>query len=308
MEESDGIPRSSDTERQDVRARLSRRTPADDLRSAAALLGDWALVVLTAWVSIRAARLDVYLLAVWIIAGRQIGLTNLGHEAAHRRLFRNPVWNDRIAQWLAELPLLYTLSDHRRWHMPHHRHLNGDEDPIAAYYLDAGLTPTSSRGRRLWLIVVKPILGYAGLLMFRGLWEDRRERLPCLLLWVPALGLAAALGGLQVVLLYWAVPLVWMYPVFEWWSGILDHFDAPSGTRNTTGLLALLFTHGHNSGYHWVHHQYPDISWNRLPEGDRLLAPPDRDAAHGLPDIVRQLFRQPPGSAAQAPIVADQGA
>ncbi len=65
--------------------------------------------------------------------------------------------------------------------------------------------------------------------------------------------------------------------------------------------MALLFTHGHNSGYHWVHHRYPDISWNRLPEADRLLAPADRDVVHGIPDIARSIFRRPPVTTAEAP-------
>ncbi len=103
-----------------------------------------------------------------------------------------------------------------------------------------GLGPAASRGRRLWLILIKPILGYTGFLFFRGVWEDRRERLPVLKLWIPALLALGALGGLRMLLLYWVVPLVWMFPVFEWWSGVLDHFDTPSGTRNTRGARGAL--------------------------------------------------------------------
>lgn len=267
-------------------------TPAlrrvDNLRSAAAIALDWATIAGVTAVSIRLDHIAVYLVAVAIIAGRMQAMWCLAHEATHRGLFKNRAWNDRLSDWLLLHPLLYAgTAEFRGWHMKHHSQFWKDEDPVAQFIRSLGRPGTT--GQRIWKLAVQPVLGLSAWEWLVDHASTPRSWLPGLRLWLPVLVLAHYLGALHIVLLYWVVPLVWLFPVFETWSGVCDHYNTLTGTRSTMGIFARVFTHGHNNGYHVTHHNHPGVSWHCLPEGERLLSP-DREVATGLAEIVHQIF------------------
>lgn len=265
----------------------------DGLRSAAAIAFDWSVVLAAAAVSNHLARPDVYLLAIALIAGRMQAMWCLGHEATHGGLLKNRRWNDRISDWLVLYPLLYPRTAvFRGWHMKHHRLYWQDEDPVAQYIRSLG--PPGTTRQRVWQLVVRPLLGGDAWAWLCDRLGDPRPWLRALVLWIPALAIAYHLGVLHLVALYWVVPLVWLAPVFESWSGVCDHYNTRTGVRSTLGLFARTFTHGHNNGHHWVHHHHPAVVWHQLPEAERLLAPEDRDVANNLAEILHQIFVLPP--------------
>jgi fatty acid desaturase len=95
------------------------------------------LLVLHAWVVIA---LCMAVFAKWphplsfvicsaLIGGRQLGLSILMHDAAHRVLMRHTTWNDVAGHWLSGGAVGAHLYDYRPYHLSHHRHTQQDQDP-----------------------------------------------------------------------------------------------------------------------------------------------------------------------------------
>jgi fatty acid desaturase len=70
-----------------------------------------------------------YVVAYVVIAGRQVGLSFLVHEAAHHRVFKNRYWGDRIVNLFVAYPLGVYVGCYRQHHLQHHRALNTSTDP-----------------------------------------------------------------------------------------------------------------------------------------------------------------------------------
>ena len=59
-------------------------------------------------------------LALFVIGGRQLGMSILMHEASHRTLFRDRALNDWAGNWLAAYPVWTDLAPYRPYHLRHH--------------------------------------------------------------------------------------------------------------------------------------------------------------------------------------------
>ena len=76
-------------------------------------------------------------LAVFVLAGRQLGLGILLHDCAHRAMFGNRRTNGVVGRWLAGAPMNTSLPAYRAYHLEHH--------------LAAGVPPYSLRKMRRML-------------------------------------------------------------------------------------------------------------------------------------------------------------
>ncbi len=70
-----------------------------------------------------------FFVALPVIAGRQLGLAILMHEAAHGLLHPNKKINDHVGRWIAGAPVLTDLGAYRDYHLKHHRYTQQPEDP-----------------------------------------------------------------------------------------------------------------------------------------------------------------------------------
>ena len=70
------------------------------------VLGNWlAIAAIFTVVGVYPNPLTI-LLAIILLAGRQLGLSVLMHDCGHRSLFRQQQLNDIVSQWLCGLPVL----------------------------------------------------------------------------------------------------------------------------------------------------------------------------------------------------------
>src|SRR5580658_10659313 len=100
---------------------------------------DWRgpMLVIHAWAVIFGAMALVawwpnpvdFPIAVVVIAGRQLGLAVLMHDAAHKLLCTDGDWNDGIGAWLCGYPVIADLARYRPYHLTHHRFVQSAEDP-----------------------------------------------------------------------------------------------------------------------------------------------------------------------------------
>src|SRR5262245_37373489 len=98
-------------------------------RSTITVAGCWAqalaVLVVACWLSH-----PVVWVAAFFLMGRSIVMFNiLGHEAAHRLLFRHRRLNDEVGRWLLAYPVFQPLELYRRGHFAHHRDELGPDEP-----------------------------------------------------------------------------------------------------------------------------------------------------------------------------------
>ena len=120
-----------------------------DWRSWASLLADWGLIGAAFALVARAPNPLTVLIALVVIGTRQLGLSVLMHEAAHRTLFSNRVVNDWVGNWLCGFPVWSDLRPYRRYHLQHHAKNWTSEDPDLNLAMPFPVTHASMR-RKIW--------------------------------------------------------------------------------------------------------------------------------------------------------------
>ncbi|MDP1539454.1 MAG: fatty acid desaturase family protein [Moraxellaceae bacterium] len=137
---SEAVFAQSATTKQRVTDVLSREeiralTQRSDLMGAWAVLMTWGGVVviftLMAWVSQFAwwLALPGIVLGMVFLAGRQLSLSILVHDAAHGTLFKTKWLNSRLTDWLCARPLWNDLAKYRAYHFIHHTRTGTADDP-----------------------------------------------------------------------------------------------------------------------------------------------------------------------------------
>ncbi len=121
----------------------------NDWHSWASLLTNWGLVFASfAMVAYLPNPLTI-LLALAVIGTRQLGLSVLMHEAAHRTLFKKRAVNDFVGNWLCAYPVWSDLGPYRRYHLQHHAKNWTAEDPDLNLATPFPVTWASMR-RKIW--------------------------------------------------------------------------------------------------------------------------------------------------------------
>jgi len=119
------------------------------LRSWWMVLSNWlvifAVMGLVAW----APNPLTVVIALVLIAPRQLGMAIVMHEAAHRTLFRNRRLNDWVGNWLAAYPVWAEVAPYRAYHLIHHSRTGTDEDPDLGLAAPFPITRDSFR-RKVW--------------------------------------------------------------------------------------------------------------------------------------------------------------
>lgn len=330
MIDNEQVFRHSEITRRKV-TELFSREQIRQLTARSNLLGAWAVVSTWAVIAVALATvawavtqpvwlaLPLLLLALAVIAGRQLCLAILMHDAAHGTLFRSRWLNEVLTDWLCARPIWNDLHKYRRHHLRHHRHTGSDDDSDIT--LIAGLPTTRASLLRKFardlsgLTGVKFLFGRllqdAGLLQWtvasdvvwlpRQAWYRHLSLLlanswPMLLSNGLLFALLAALGqgGLYAV---WVLAYITPFPLFLRIRSLAEHActercnDMFRNTRSTrAGWLARAFVAPLRVHYHIEHHVMASVPWFRLPVMHSLLrsqqaVPPPP----GYLDVLRQV-------------------
>lgn len=280
---------------------IRRLAEPSDARGLAILAGNWALVAAAFALYAAAPSVWTALAATVLIAGRQLGLSALMHECAHKSLFKTKWMNDALGQWLCAYPVYVDTLRYRAEHLLHHKYAQTERDP------DLWLTepfPTTRRG--LLRKFARDFSGVAGLRRVLGLTlinvgylepgpnglskADRsgmsfaeKAAAAARGLWRPALFHALFLAALwtaghpELFLLWWAAYLT-VYSFFLRVRAIAEHAVVPDradpwrNTRTTrAGPLGRLLLAPNRVNYHLEHHLIPNVPCWRLPEMHAML-------------------------------------
>jgi fatty acid desaturase len=259
---------------------ISTFTKRNDLKAFFAIFGDWLIIVLLIYFSEYMDSNTITAFCLIAIGYFQFALGEaIVHDASHRNLFLAASRNDHF-DFLYALPFAMTVRQYRKEHRSHHQNFGSPRDHIVADYAAFGLTSTA-KPNLYWILFGRPLIGFCAL--GRILWlvrtttiEDRRR---ICLFWLTVATASVTCNFSRHLAFYWLIPLLFIFPVFLYWSEIGDHYRAPSGTRSRVGLCYNFFWH--NNGYHSLHHRYPLIPFHQLAYAHRALEIDDPDAVSG---------------------------
>lgn len=284
----------------DELAALMRRS---DVRAWWTVAMNWAIIAGAFALAIAWPNPLTIVLAVLLIAARQLGLGILVHDCAHHALFRDRRTNERVGQWLAGTPLDISLAAYRTYHLAHHRHAGTPDDPDLGFVRSYPVTRATLR-RKLW----RDISGQTGVRdLMRSFGRFRLKRQWPWLAFHAALFTVLALSGGWWAYALWWVALLFVYPVIVRLRQIGEHGVVPdrgdADPRNNTATTLVrwwerLFIAPNHVNYHVEHHLTAGIPPYRLPRMHRLLRArgfyDGHDSlSHGYIDVMRRATRQP---------------
>lgn len=109
-----------------IRTQLTQKS---NVMGSISLAKDWGLIVFAFGLSIMWPNPISFIMSMLLLAGAQVGLAILMHDASHRALFKNEKLNDFVGEYLCALPIFNSLAGYRAYHMAHHRLAGTKDDP-----------------------------------------------------------------------------------------------------------------------------------------------------------------------------------
>ncbi|HET8730197.1 MAG TPA: fatty acid desaturase family protein, partial [Moraxellaceae bacterium] len=283
-------------------------TARSDFMGFWAIASTWALIAaafaLLAWAGTQPPVMAVpaWIVGLCVIAGRQLCLAILMHDASHGTLFRTRWLNDVVADWTCARPIWNDLQKYKAHHFIHHTKTGTAED--ADISLVAGFPCSrASLARKL----LRDVTGLTGLKFFAGRflmdagylkWTVAND-----VVWLPREGVTLAqrvrmflrnvtptliMNSVLFVTL-WAAGHPWLYAVwvlayatpfslFVRIRSLAEHActerttDMFRNTRSTrAGWLARSTVAPLHVNYHVEHHVMASVPYFRLPQMHRML-------------------------------------
>lgn len=281
---------------------LAALTERSDVRGAWAVVSSWAIVGAAFAMAARWPTVPVILLALVVIAGRQLALAILQHEGAHGTLFATRWMNVVLTDWLCARPVWQHLGKYRAHHLVHHTKTGTDRDPDitlhAGYPVSRGSLARKFARDLVGITGLKLMLGLvlmdAGLFRWtvandlhklpqegRRFWDYPvtfvRNAAGMLITNAILFGILAATGHAWLYGL-WVLAYVTPFPLFVRIRSIAEHgmlervTDPLRNTRTTrAGWLARSTVAPVNVNYHLEHHAMASVPYYRLPRMHRML-------------------------------------
>lgn len=131
------------------REEIQQLLAMDDRRGWASVVTNWALIFGAMAMVVRWPNPLSVVVALFVIGGRQLGLSILMHEASHRTLLSNRALNDWVGNWLAAYPVWSDLKPYRPYHLKHHGKTWTADDPDLDLASPFPCTRASLR-RKVW--------------------------------------------------------------------------------------------------------------------------------------------------------------
>jgi len=284
-----------------------------------AIVSTWGIITLAFFVMALASQqpwwlaLPLFLLAIAVIAGRQLCLAILMHDASHGTLFKTRWLNDVLSDWLCARPIWNDLHKYRVHHLVHHTRTGSDEDSDISL-----ITPFPTTRASLLRKFARDLSGLTGVKFLFGrvlqdagllkwtvandvVWLPRdgkhwyhhvglllRNMLP-MLITNGVIFAILALNGYGWLYLFWVLAYITPFPFFLRIRSLAEHActersaDMFRNTRTTrAGWLARTFVAPLRVHFHIEHHVMASVPWFRLKAMHQLLRE-------------RQAVPEPPG-------------
>jgi fatty acid desaturase len=255
----------------EVRAELRK---IDDLRNVGSVVLCWAQALGTIGLAVWIGNPIAYVVAFILMGPAFARFAILGHEAAHKLLFTNKDWNDRVGRWLLGFPSFVPLDAYRRGHFAHHKDEFGPNEPDLNLYNGYPITRSSFR-RKLW----RDARGSSGWKNLKGLllaFKSETARplaVRIAIAQLPLIALAVLVGRWWLYPLFWLAPWLTVWRVINRLRSIAEHggMERSKDRRRTTHhvrqtMWARFWMVPFNTGWHLAHHVDMGVPWRNLPK------------------------------------------
>lgn len=306
------------------REEIKQLTARSDLMGFWAVGSTWAVIAATfallAWATTQplAIAVPVFVLGLCLIAGRQLCLAILMHDASHGTLFKTKWLNDVFADWTCARPIWNDLPKYKGHHFVHHTKTGTAEDTDISL-----VAPFPCSRASLARKFLRDLVGVTGLKFFVGRflmdagyikWTVAND-----VVWLPREGVTVLdrvkmlvrnvtptliVNGLLFAAL-WAVGHPWLYAawvlayatpfsLFVRIRSMAEHActektaDMFRNTRSTrAGWLARATVAPIHVNYHIEHHVMASVPYFRLPQMHRMLR--ERNAVPEAPGYLEVM-------------------
>lgn len=259
---------------------IARYTARSDWRAAWVVCSNW-LIIAAAFAAAAAWTHPLVLLAAAVVlAGRQMGLAVLMHEAGHGTLFETRALNRWVGQWLCAYPVLGNMDAYAASHREHHKLAGTREDPDLPNYQAYPVSKASFRrkigrdlsGRTGARLVAGLFGGRSGDIMMRTS-DEYPSALPQGLLVNAVLFGVLALCGAPLLYLLWVAAYLTVYTAIARIRQVAEHANVANlydrdprlNTRTTlANPLERLVLAPNHVNYHAEHHLMASVPCYRL--------------------------------------------
>ena len=277
-----------------------------DLAGATTLAVNWAMIF-GCFVLVAQWPNPLTILFAWVVlAGRQLGLAVITHDAAHQSLFRTQALNRLAGNWLSGSLVFVEMDSYFEEHRLHHRCAGSPDDPDLTNYQSYAVSKAS-----LCRKVIRDLTGQTGTKALRFFFSQSAS------IWWQSV---VANGILFTVLTVSGYPLLYVLWIGTWLTSYmlvsrlrqaaehavvpkLDDPDPRMHTRTTMASWWERMTLAPNYvNYHLEHHLLPGIAPHQYPRMHRLLTArgfyEHADIAPNYSDVVSRLtFKNGPATA-----------
>ena len=283
-------------------ARLSR---IETKTAIYAIAFQWLSIAIFVMTAICSANAIVYLVCAFFICTRKHALAVIMHDAAHFRLLPSRFWNDLVSDLFLALPMGLNTALYRRYHLEHHQHTNGENDPDKKLMAGHRNWAFPRSFREFLRLAFTDLLGLNNLELNRfyrqwspwsavgGSSEIRaflsfRDYVALSGYLVALISFLYVTNGWLHFLLLWYLPSLFFIPVIVRARAIGDHLGVASthelnATRTIqVSLLERLLIFPCHINFHLEHHLFPSVPFYNLPKlhKELMMLPEYRKNAH----------------------------
>lgn len=254
-----------------------------------AMLFNWSIIFAVIYLYLQLSIVWLYPVAIIIIGARMHALAILMHDATHFRFLKKRKWNDLISNLVIMYPIFSSIEKYRANHLQHHLHLNTMQDPDWVAKLTKREFHFPKTRTEFLLTVCSYLVLYQGIL--DALWflkrysgadekasvKSENTRLKYAF-YITVLVLLTLFSGWTYFLLFWVVPYLTSFFMFQYIRSVAEHFgelayedDLSSSRTVKPSLLEKFLIAPHHVGYHLEHHLYPGVPYYHLPKLHQLL-------------------------------------
>ena len=312
------------------REEIRELTTPSDLQGALAVGSTWAVIVLTfgtiaySWKYLPVwGKILMCALALAILAGRQLAMAILMHDASHHSLFKTKWLNTHFTDWLCARPIWNEVGKYRPYHLKHHARTSQPDDPDLGLVKNFPITKQS-----LFRKFFRDLNGQSGLKFLTGRvlmdlelleWSVSNDPKPIprgnrsnlelaknllknssgMLISNAALFSALWASGHPKLYLLWPLAYITPFPLFIRIRAMAEHagletsHSALTNTRTTrAGWLARAFVAPIHVNYHIEHHLMASVPHQNLPKMHQMLR--ERDyvkAPLSYKDVIVSLLK-----------------
>jgi fatty acid desaturase len=261
-----------------INKELDLLSESNNYRAILGLIKDYTEIIFSVALSMYFDNLFVYLLSIILIGSRQRALATILHDSAHRVLCRNKVINDIIGKYLSGYLIFQSLSTYVKSHVINHHNYLGDKDKDPDYimYINSGITSETNKNRFIQKHLILPLFLIKTpkytyyIIKNRFFIISKTESIKILTLWLFIGVVGYYTSTLEVLILYWFIPLFTTFPLIGWYIELSEHYpiisnknDIDKSWNRFGNRFENYFTGMHNENYHLTHHLRPDIPyWN----------------------------------------------